>query len=30
MAAGSSAPDLYFHGPGGEFLDFAPAGQHRP
>ena len=30
MAAESSAPDLYFHGPGGEFLDFAPAGQHRP
>ena len=30
MAAVSSAPGLYFHGPGGEFLDFAPAGQHRP
>ena len=30
MAAVSSAPGLYFHGPGGEFLDFAPAGQRRP
>ena len=30
MAAVSSAPSLYFHGPGGEFLDFAPAGQRRP
>ena len=29
MAAVSSAPGLYFHGPGGEFLDFAPAGQRR-
>ena len=30
MAAVSSAPGLYFHGPGGEFLDFAPAGQRCP
>ena len=30
MAAVSPASSLYFHGPGGEFLDFAPAGQHRP
>jgi hypothetical protein len=30
MAAVSSAPSLYFHGSGGEFLDFAPAGQRRP
>ncbi len=30
VAAGSSAPGLCFHGPGGEFLDFAPAGQRRP
>lgn len=29
MAAVSSAPGLYFHGPGGNLLDFAPAGQHR-
>ena len=26
----AAAPGLYFHGPGGEFLDFAPAGQHHP
>jgi hypothetical protein len=25
-----SSPRLCFHGPGGEFLDFAPAGQHCP
>ena len=30
MAAVSSAPGLCFHGPGGELLDFAPAGQRRP
>ena len=30
MAAVPSAPSLRFHGPGGEFLDFAPAGQRRP
>jgi hypothetical protein len=30
MAAVPSAPSLYFHGAGGEFLDFAPAGQRRP
>ena len=29
-AAASPAPGLYFHGPGGDLLDFAPAGQHRP
>ncbi len=29
MAAVSSAPSLYFHGPAGELLDFAPAGQRR-
>ena len=28
--AAAAAPGLYFHGPGGEFLDFAPAGQHHP
>ena len=26
-AAAPSAPGLCFHGPGGELLDFAPAGQ---
>jgi hypothetical protein len=30
IAAVSSAPSLYFHGPGGEFLDFAPAGSATP
>jgi hypothetical protein len=30
VAAVSSAPRLYFHGAGGEILDFAPAGQRRP
>jgi hypothetical protein len=30
MAAAASAPGLYFHGTGGELLDFAPAGQRRP
>jgi len=30
MAAASSAPGLYFHGPEGELLDFAPAGRRRP
>ena len=30
MAAASSAPGLYFHGPEGELLDFAPAGPRRP
>ena len=25
-----SVPGLCFGGPGGEFLDFTPAGQHRP
>lgn len=30
MAAVSSAPSLYFHGPGGDLLDFTPAGQRRP
>ncbi len=25
-----SVPGLCFHGPGGEFLDFAPAGQRCP
>ena len=28
--AASPAPGLYFHGPGGEFLDFTPAGPRRP
>ena len=28
-AAASPAPGLYFHGPGGDLLDFAPAGQRR-
>jgi hypothetical protein len=27
LAAAPSAPSLCFNGPGGEFLDFAPAGQ---
>ena len=27
VAAAPSAPGLCFHGPGGELLDFAPAGQ---
>ncbi len=27
LAAAPSAPRLCFHGPGGEFLDFVPAGQ---
>ena len=27
LAAAPSAPGLCFHGPGGELLDFAPAGQ---
>ena len=27
-ASAPSAPGLCFHGPGGELLDFAPAGQH--
>ena len=30
MAAASSAPGLYFHGPEGALLDFAPAGPRRP
>ena len=29
MAAVWSVPNLYFHGPGGELLDLAPAGQRR-
>lgn len=29
-AAPSAAPSLYFHGPGDDLLDFAPAGQRRP
>ena len=27
LAAALSAPDLCFHGPGGELLDFVPSGQ---
>ena len=30
MAAAPSAPSLCLHGPGGELLDFAPAGQRCP
>ncbi len=30
VAAAPSGPGLCFHGPGGEFLDLAPARQHRP
>ena len=30
MAAAPSAPGVCFHGPGGELLDFAPAGQRCP
>ena len=29
-AAAPAAPGLCFHGPGGELLDFAPAGQRCP
>ena len=29
-AAAPSAPGLCFHGPGGELLDFAPAGRRCP
>ena len=30
MAAAPSGPGLCFHGPGGELLDFAPAGRRCP
>ena len=30
LAAAPSAPSLCLHGPGGELLDFAPAGQRCP
>ena len=30
LAAAPSAPGLCFHGPGGELLGFAPAGQRCP
>ena len=30
LAAAPSTPGLCFHGPGGELLDFAPAGRRCP